>query len=405
MAEFIYTARDKEGKVVSDILEAPSREALIQSLRAQGLLPTQVKEKRRFFLNFQSLASRLGHVSLLEKLTFIKNLAVTIRAGLPVSRALRVLTRQMPNPYFRQVVGELTNKVEGGKSLSAGMAEYPRVFSSLAVSMVAVGEQTGELDKSLEYLATQISRDYNLLRRTKGALTYPAVVVSALVIIGYLMFTFVLPKLIETFKEFQVELPILTRVIIRTVDLFSRYSIAVLVIFVFLVTAFVLWRKTANGRAVLHRLTLSLPIFGGISKKLNLARFTIIFSGLLRSGMPIVEALKTTSKTMTNLYYQRALVDASEKVKVGVDLVVVLEKYPKLFTPMVTQMIQVGEESGTMEEVLAEVSSFYETEVDDTVKNLSSIIEPVLVIIIGVVVGLLAVGLIMPIYNIGQSIS
>lgn len=405
MAEFVYTARDKQGEIVSDVLTASSRENVAQTLRAQGLLPTSIKERKRLVFNFRNIASRIGYVSILEKLTFIKNLSVTMKAGLPVSRALRVLTRQMPNQYFRQVVGELANKVESGTSLSVSMEDHPRLFSPIIISMVRVGEQTGELDKSLEYLGVQISRDYNLIRRTKGALTYPAVVVGALVVIGYLMFTFVMPKLIQSFKEFEVDLPILTQIIIKAVDLFSKYSILVLILLAAVIVVFFLWRRTPNGRVILHKAALVFPVFGKISKKLNLARFTIIFSGLLRSGMPIVDALKSTSETMTNLYYQKALLDASEKVKVGVDLVVALEKYPKLFTPMVTQMIQVGEESGTMEKVLAEVSNFYETEVDDTVKNLSSIIEPLLVIIIGAVVGVLAVGLIMPIYNIGQGIT
>lgn len=405
MALFVYTARDKEGNSITDSLEAVNRESAGQLLRSQGLLPTSLEEKRvaSFKLGpaFQKLFT---HVSILEKLTFISNLSVTMKAGLPVAKALRVLTKQMPNPYFRSIIGTIASNVETGKTLSESMEAYPKVFSPMVTNMIKVGEQGGNLDATLEYLGTQISRDYNLLRRTKGALTYPAVVLVALVIIGYLMFTFVLPKLTETFKEFDTTLPVLTRVIIGTVDIFSHYSVLVLLVMLGLAGGFWWWHKTKNGRAVLHRVNLTIPVIGKIVKKLNLARFTIVFSGLLRSGMPIVQALKITSDTMTNLYYQRALAEASDKVQIGVDLVAALEKYPKLFTPMVTQMIQVGEESGTMEKVLAEVSNFYEEEIDDTMKNLSSIIEPVLVMVIGAVVGVLAVGLIMPIYNLGQNI-
>lgn len=404
MPTFSYTARSREGGTVSDEIEGPSREAVGQILRSQGLLPTKVAEKRRGGFRLEAVTSRLVHVSLLEKLTFIKNLAVTMRAGLPVSRALGVLTKQMSNVYFRNVIGAIAHNVESGKTLSESMAAYPHIFSSIFVNMVKVGEQSGELDKNLEYLAEQISRDYNLIRRTRGALMYPAVVLVALIIIGYLMFTFVLPKLTETFKEFDTELPALTLMIIGAVDIFSRYSMVILVVAVCLILGFWYWRRTRSGHAVLHKVVLATPIIGLVVKKLNLARFTMIFSGLLRSGMPIVEALKIVSDSMTNVYYQQALAEASEKVKIGVDLVIALEKYPKLFTPMVTQMIQVGEESGTMEKVLAEVSNFYEAEIDDTVKNLSSIIEPVLVIVIGAVVGVMAVGLILPIYNIGQNI-
>ncbi|MDP3741450.1 MAG: type II secretion system F family protein [bacterium] len=404
MAEFSFTARNRDGQIISDVIEAGSRDSAGQMLRNQGLLPTSISQKGGRSFQIGSIRALIGHVSLLEKLTFIKNLAVTLKAGLPVSRALQVLTKQMPNPYFRGAIGDITHDVESGKSLSESMEKYPRIFSPIFVNMVKVGEQSGELDKNLDYLSVQISRDYNLIRRTKGALTYPAVVFFALLIIGYLMFTFVLPKLTETFKEFGAELPFLTQMIIKTVDIFAHYSFVIFLLVIFLIVAFWLWKKTESGKALLHKLILKLPVIGTLSKKLNLARFTIIFSGLLKSGMPIVEALKVVSDTMTNIYYQRALAEASEKVKVGVDLVVALEKYPKLFTSMVVQMVAVGEESGTMEKVLSEVSNFYEAEIDDTIKNLSSIIEPILVIVIGAVVGVLAVGLILPIYNIGQSI-
>lgn len=404
MSEFEYTARTREGKTVTDIIEAPSRASAGELLRSQGLLPVKLQERRPGLLQILKLSNVTGRVSLLERLTFIKNLAVTLKAGLPVSKALTVLTKQMPNAHFREVTAEIAHNVESGKTLSESMRAYPRIFPPLVTNMVMVGEQSGDLDQILDYLASQISRDYNLIRKTKGALTYPAVVVSALIIIGYLMFTFVLPKLTATFKEFNTDLPPLTRIILAVVDFASHYSFFIAAGMVLLAIGFVMWRKTPSGRRALHKLNLIVPILKNIVKKLNLARFTIIFTGLLRAGMPIVEALRLTGNTMTNVYYQEALLDVSEKVKLGVDLVLALEKYPKLFTPMVTQMIKVGEESGTMEKVLGEVSNFYEQEIDDTVKNLSSIIEPVLVMIIGAFVGVLAVGLILPIYNIGQSI-
>lgn len=403
MPQFTYTAKNRDGQSVTDAAEAESREALGGQLRAQGLLPTRIEQKR-LRRDFRAVFSALRRVSLLEKLTFAKNLAVTLKAGLPVSRALLVVTKQMANPYFRTVIGEIAHSVESGKTLSESLAIYPKIFSPIFVNMVKVGESSGDLDETLQYLGKQISRDYNLIRRTKGALTYPAVVVFALLIIGYLMFTMVLPKLTASFAEFNTELPALTKAIIAVVNIASRYSILVAVGFLGLVAAFLFWRRTPSGRLVLHRLWLLVPVIRTLTKKINLARFTIIFSGLLKSGMSIVEALHITGNTMGNVYYRAALLDASEKVKIGVDLVAALDRYPHLFTPMVTQMIQVGEESGTMEAVLEEVASFYETEVDDSVKNMSSIIEPLLVMVIGAVVGVLAVGLIMPIYNISQNI-
>lgn len=401
--EFTYTARNKNGEKVSETVTALSREELGASLRARGYLPTSIRQRHSRRLNLKNLGTAIHHVSLLEKLTFIKNLSVTIRAGLPVSRALAVLAKQIDNAYFQQVISEIGKSVEGGKMLSESMARYDRIFSPITISMVRVGESSGELDSTLEYLGTQIARDYNLIRRTRGALIYPSVVLFALGGIGYLMFAFVLPRLTESFKEFNAELPALTRAIIAVVDIFSRYSLLVLLGFIALTIGFWFWHRTNSGRRATARLFLTLPVIKSIVKKLNLARFTIILSGLLKSGMPIVEALKVTSDTMTNVYYQEAVADAAEKVRIGVDLVTAVDKYPKLFTPMVSQMIAVGEESGTMEKVLAEVANFYETEVDETVSNLSSIIEPILIMVIGAMVGVLAIGLILPIYNLSQS--
>ena len=405
MPQFTYTARNKEGQKVSNTVDAADHRAAGEALRAHGMLPTSIRAQKRGVLpKFNSLAAALARVSLLEKLTFAKNLSVTLKAGLPLARALAILAKQMPNPYFQKVVADVGQRVESGKALSESLAAYPKVFPPLFVNMVKVGETSGGLDETLEYLAGQISRDYNLLRRTRGAMMYPAVVLFALLAIGYLMFTFVLPKLTDSLQQFNTQLPVLTRVIIAVVNVFSQYSLVVLFVFLAAVAGFVAWHRTPAGRRAVHRLLLSLPLISTIIKKLNLARFTIIFGGLLKSGTPIVEALSVTARTMTNVYYEDAIADASEKVKIGVNLVAALERYPKLFTPMVTQMVSVGEESGTMEKVLEEVAVFYEAEVDDTVKNLSSIIEPVLVIVIGAVVGLLAVGLILPIYSITQNI-
>jgi type II secretory pathway component PulF len=224
MPSFAYTARNREGRTITDVLDAPSREAVGQMLRSQGLLPTAIVEKRSGSLNFNDLFRKIfSHVSLLEKLTFINNLSVTIKAGLPVAKAIHVLSKQMPNPYFQSVVATIAHDVETGKTLSESMEAFPKVFSPMLTNMVKVGEETGNLDETLEYLGVQIDRDYNLLRRTRGALMYPAVVLVALVIIGYLMFAFVLPKLTASFKEFNTQLPLLTVVIIRVVDIMSKY--------------------------------------------------------------------------------------------------------------------------------------------------------------------------------------
>jgi type IV pilus assembly protein PilC len=271
--------------------------------------------------------------------------------------------------------------------------------------MVRVGEVGGNLEQNLAYLAEQLQRDYDLVSKAKGAMTYPIVVMVALAIVGFLMFTFILPKLTSTFVDLHVELPLITRVVIKIVDVFSAYGLYILVLIFGLGIGFFYWRKTDAGKKVTHRVVLSLPVFSGIVVKINLARFVRVFSSLIKSGMPIVEALEVSSHVVGNIYYQKAIAEAASKVKIGSPLSSGFRKQPKLFTNLVVQMMEVGEESGTTDAVLAEVAEFYEADVDQTMKNLSSILEPVIMMVIGGVVGVLAVALITPIYNISNSIS
>ena len=243
-----------------------------------------------------------------------------------------------------------------------------------------------------------------MIRKVRSALTYPIVVMVALGIVGFLMFTFVLPKLTDTFKDLNVKLPLMTRIVIGVVDFSAHYGVLMLGGLVGLVMFFLYWRKTDQGKTVVHKIVLYLPVFGKIVKKINMARFVRVFSSLIKSGMSIVEALEVSSHVVGNIYYQQVIIDASSKVKIGSPLSSSFKKHPNLFSGLVVQMMEVGEESGTTDQVLAEVANFYESEVDQTMKNLSSILEPVIMMVIGAVVGVLAVALITPIYNITQNI-
>jgi type IV pilus assembly protein PilC len=400
--DFLYTARDKAGKIEQDSLTAYSEKAVADALRSRGLVPVSIKPIKKSF-DFSQIRQIFSPIKLLDKITFIKNLSVMIKAGLPVSKCLKILTIQTPNPKFAKIVGEIARSVEGGQSLGDTLAKYPHVFAPIFVNMVRVGELSGNLDQNLNYLSEQLKRDYDLVSKARSAMTYPIVVMVALAIVGFLMFTFVLPKLTATFKEFNTQLPLMTRIVIGVVDVFAKYGIFILLFIVFLAAAFVYWRKTESGRNIIHKIVLYLPVFSQIVIKINLARFVRVFSSLLKSGMSIVEALEVSSHVVGNVYYQRTIADAASKVKIGSPVASAFKKQPRLFTNMVIQMMEVGEESGTTDQVLEEVANFYESEVDQTMKNLSSIIEPLIMMVIGAIVGLLAVALVGPIYNITQS--
>jgi type IV pilus assembly protein PilC len=403
MPDFQYVARTKLGGVERDTVSALNEKAVVEMLRGKGLIPTSIRATGRSF-DFASISESFARIKLIDKITFIKNLSVMIKAGLPVSKALKVLTQQTTNPKFSKIIADVSHSVESGSSLADSLAKYPAVFSPIFVSMVRVGEVSGNLEQNLAYLAEQLQRDYDLVSKAKGAMTYPIVVMVALAIVGFLMFTFILPKLTSTFVDLNVELPFITRVVIDVVDVFSHYGIYILLLILGLGVGFFYWRKTETGRKVVHRVVLSLPVFSNIVIKINLARFVRVFSSLIKSGMSIVEALEVSSHVVGNLYYQKSIAEAASKVKIGSPLSSGFRKQPKLFTNLVIQMMEVGEESGTTDTVLTEVADFYEADVDQTMKNLSSILEPVIMMVIGGVVGVLAVALITPIYNISNSI-
>lgn len=402
--DYQYVARTKAGVIQKDVMQAMNERAVVDSLRSQALQPISIKPVHQS-LNIGSFFLIFRPIKLLDRITFIKNLGVMIKAGLPATRALKILATQTPNPRFAVIVTEVAHLVESGTSLAEAMSRFPKIFSGIFVSMVKAGEVSGNLEENLNYLSEQMQRDYDLVSKARGAMTYPIMVLIALGIVGFLMFTFVLPKLTSTFTDMNVQLPFMTRVVIYAVDIFAKFGIYILLVVIATVIAFIYWRSTMSGKKVLHKLVLYTPVISGIVVKINLARFVRVFASLIKSGMPIVEALEVSSHVVGNIYYQKTIADASSKVKMGSPMTAAFKKEPRLFSNLVIQMMEVGEESGTTDTVLAEVANFYEEELDATMKNLSSIMEPLIMMVIGVVVGFLAVALITPIYNISSSIT
>jgi type IV pilus assembly protein PilC len=405
MANFSYIARTKTGAIQKDTITALNEAMAAEFLRAQGLIPSMIKPLASGNIDLLKVFEYFHRIKMLDKITFIKNLSVMIKAGLPVSKSLKILAGQTPNKKFAKIVADIAKQVESGTSLGDAMLKFPNVFSSIFVSMVRVGEASGTLDQNLNYLSEQMQKDYDLVSKAKGALTYPIIVLIALAIVGFLMFTFVLPKLTSTFTDLHTSLPFTTQVVVGLVNIFASYGLFILLFAILAIVGFLYWRKTNSGQKVIHKAILYLPVVSGIVIKINLARFIRVFGSLLKSGMPIVESLEVSSKVVGNIYFQKVISEAAAKVKIGSPLTAAFEKEPRLFSNLVIQMIQVGEESGSTDVVLLEVANFYESELDQTMKNLSSILEPVIMMIIGVVVGFIAVALISPIYNISQSIN
>ena len=401
--DFSYTAITKSGQRVKATIQAVNLAAAGHALKEQGLLPLEIKEpKKSSVLNFLRSVST---ISLDEKIGFVENLSIMLKSGISVTRAMQILVKQTKNVRLNAIIVDIAAQVEGGKSLAEALGRHEHVFSNIFISMVKVGEMSGNLDKSLEYLTIQLHREADLKSKVRGAMIYPAVIVAAMVIIGILMSIFVLPKLTSIFKEFgTVDLPFMTKVVIAIADFMSANAVITVLGLAGLIIGLVMFYRTFTGKRLFDVFCTRFLVIGPIVKKINLARFARILSSLLKSGIPIVEGLEVAGNSLGNIPYRELIIKSANEVRLGKNLTDTLSKDENLFPVLVVQMLQVGEESGTVEDMLSQLAVHYEEEVDTIMKNLSSIIEPLLLLFIGGIVGVLAVALISPIYIISQSI-
>lgn len=402
MANFTYSAAAKDGKTETGIIEAANLVAAGHLLKERGLMPLDLEEKKAN--NFLTTLQSMGSVPLKEKIAFIQNLDLLLRSGVSAPRAMRIIAKQTGNKKFKGIVNEMAGSVEAGKSMHESMAEYPKVFSHIFISMVEVGEISGNLEKSLEYLRIQLQREADLKSKTKGAMIYPGVIMSAMVVIGIALSIFVLPSLTATFKDFDTKLPVTTQFVIGFSDFMAGNSILVIGLFMLLIAGVIFGLKSTIGKRVLAGFILNMPLVSPVVKKINMARFSRILGSLMKSGIAVVQGLEVTSSAMDNVYYREVLAETAESVKLGKPLTEALSQHEHLFPFIVTQMISIGEETGNLENIFDQLAEHFEAEVDDTMKNMSSIIEPLLLLVIGGVVGFLALALISPIYNISNSI-
>lgn len=406
MPDFTYTARNTEGAVIRGQRAATNETALGEILGLEGLTLTSATVAGKVPSRMPSRWSRFSQrISVVQKIFFTQNLSIMVKTGFPLSQALKTLAEQAPSKPLRTVIGQLSQDVESGITLSQALAKFPHVFSELFINMLSAGEQSGKLDETLQRLTIQMKKDHALMSKVRGALTYPVIVVIAMFGIGIGMTIFIIPKLLSLFEQENATLPLATKVLIALSNfLIHRGVIAAGVLIVLIV---VLQRvfQTERGRYNLHRVLLRLPIVGGIIRKINLARFMRTLASLLETDIPIIQSFQIIARTLGNALYRRAIFTAADDLKKGTAIVTSLERYPKLFPPMVTQMISVGEQSGTLDEVSGEIAVFFEEDVDQTMSTLSTIIEPVLMLVLGVAVGLMAVAIIMPIYSLTSQIS
>lgn len=402
MPVFEYTARSVSGQAERGSMLARDVAELELKLRERGLVLTtssvgHQKSKAGWLGRFQS-------VPMVQRIFFTQYLHVMIRAGFSIARALDTLAQQTTNKYFRTVIHELQHDVEAGMAFSKSLAKFPRVFGELYVNMVAAGEASGKLDEVLERLAQKMKKDHGLIAKVKGALTYPIIIVIVMFAVAILMTVIVIPKLTEIFVESGAELPIATRMLIAISNFLVQQGLFVVVGLVVLLIVLGRFARTKRGRTIFDSFFLHAPVMGPIIRKISLARFSRSLASLLQTNIPIIEAFAIISRTMGSVHYRQALEQTGSGLKSGSSIAKNLEQYPKLFPPLTRQMIAIGEESGSLDTIANELASFYEEEVDQTMSNLSSIIEPILMLVLGLGVAGMAIAVILPIYSLSQQI-
>ncbi len=350
------------------------------------------KEKKQIYI---------GGVSKRTVLFFTKNLSIMLKTGSTLSESLRVINKQTKGK-FHQTLIEIIDIVEQGRKFSEALGEHPKIFSDIYINIVKIGEESGTLDKNLEYLAEQLDKTYKLKKQIVGAMVYPMIILGGTLILGTLIALFVLPKLTKMFKNFRVELPLTTRILITVSDFFENHGVlAVSLVLAVLVTLFIVLRLK-QVKPLTHRLLIHFPILNRFTKNYNLSMFYRSLSILLKSGSTIDEGIIICSQTINNVHYKKIIEEIHSRIKTGENLFDLLDQHHKLFPPTDTQIINVGEESGTLADSLAYVASIREEELNDLSKNLSNILEPVLFIFLGLIVAVLALSIITPIYSITQ---
>ncbi|TAK05995.1 MAG: type II secretion system F family protein [Candidatus Manganitrophaceae bacterium] len=398
MPHFRYKARDKYGALFVGTFETNGKEAVAGHLDSLGYIPVLIEEEKpgvslaQFIPQFETISAE-------ELIVFSRQLATLISAGIPFMASFTALEEQTENPKLKKVINQVRREVEGGSTFADALAKHPKVFSALYVSMVKAGETGGVLDEILNRLATLAEHEAETRARIKTATRYPKIVVAALFVAFGILVSFVIPKFAALYANFNAQLPLPTRIMIGINTAVHRYGPAILAAIILAFFGFRKYINTPAGRLWWDGFKLKLPIFGVIFMKTALSRFARVFGTLTRSGLPVLQTLEIVSETVGNVVIARIVDNIRDSARQGRGIVQPM-RVSKVFPPIVVQMVAVGEESGKMEEMLMKVSEYYDRDVDYAIKNLSSSLEPLLLVVIGGVILFLALAIFLPWWNL-----
>jgi type IV pilus assembly protein PilC len=405
VAKFSYTAQKSDGEVYNGTAEARDRFELYDVVRREGgRIMSLTEERARGSLTLSYWNAKISTVPEYEKVLFARNIGAMLGAGLSLARALAILERQTRNARLREVVSELSGAVRRGETLHSALAHFPNVFSRLFVAMVRAGEEGGELSQSLGVVSDQMERMYVLKKKIRGALLYPAIIVIAIIGVGIFMMLNVVPTLSQTFSEMGAELPASTRAIIAVSDFLVHYSIVAISGAVLFLGSIYGFARTPIGSRIKDFIFLHIPIIGAIVREVNAARTSRTLASLLAAGVDVLSSLDIVADVVQNSYFKAVIVRAKEGVGKGEPLSAAFVRNEHLYPPFVGEMMSVGEETGQLTAMMKKMATYYEDEVDRKTKDMSTVIEPFLMVAIGGAVGFFAVAMISPIYQLSENI-
>lgn len=400
-----YEAQKRSGETYSTTMEFASKADLFALIKDRGETLLSSEEVKGLGILKKLDSINIGGVSEEQKILFARNLGAMLEAGLPLSRGLAVIEKQAKKGKFKQIINDINTEISVGTTFSDALAKHAKTFPPLMIAMVSAGEESGTLTETLQQIADQMESSYKLKKKVKGAMMYPGIILSAMVIIGILMMIFVVPTLTQVFKDMEVDLPASTQIVIFISDTMKNNALLVFAGILVVIGAFLWWIKTRSGNRIFMWTVMRLPVIGYIVKEVNVARVATTFGSLLGSGVEVTRALEITKDVVQNPYYKDVVQESLEQVQKGSPISGVLQQHEFLFPPLMTEMAAVGEETGKVSELFKRVGGFFTDDVEQKTKNISTIIEPVLMVIIGSAVGFFAISMLSPMYSLTSSLS
>jgi type IV pilus assembly protein PilC len=398
LTTYQYVARNpKTGDRIEAEVQADNERAAAKLIRNEGLVPLDIVLQKQ---KGNALGGMFKRVPSKDRVLFSRQLSTLIDAGLPLLQSLRNVNGQVTNKMLKEIINHVISDVEGGSALSAAMSKHPKVFNHVYISMIAAGETSGTLDLSLQRLADQQEKDADIVAKVRGAMVYPVIVMAVMLLVMGFMLVKVLPQVQILYEGFPgASLPLVTRVLLAMSNFVVKYWWLVILLIVIAAAFTTKWARTGPGKEVVDKVKMRSPLIGGLFLKMYMARFARTGSTLVASGVPLIQMLENTGEAVNNVHIERSVNKAIDKVRGGKSLADALDKDPN-FLELVPNMLRIGEQSGSMEQMLDKVASYYEKEVDNEIKNVQTIIEPVMMVLLGVVAFIIVAAVLLPVYGL-----